>query len=316
MRALLLDLGNVLVRFDHGVTLGRLARETGVPAETLKARIFSGLEREFDLGRFTSEEFFRAAEKSAGLPRLPDEVWIPAWRDIFTPIPESLALLPRLRSNVATALVSNTNALHWDGVRRVADVERWMDALALSFEVGAAKPSRAIFDAALAKLGPTEGTAVFADDRADYVAGAKEIGLDAFVVDSPETLERELTSRDLLGHEIFGGERAPFFEKGIEDFRNGRFFEAHEEWEALWKKSGGRDKVFLQGLIQLAAGLVHEGRGNPAPAERLFRLALEKLETFPRRFAGLQVREICKELRTGATEISSAMRRLLKQPPI
>jgi FMN phosphatase YigB (HAD superfamily) len=300
VRALLFDLGNVLVRFDHDITLDRLARATGIPAETLRPRIFSGLEDELGLGRLTEDEFFRAAEKSAGLPRLPDDVWIPAWRDIFTPIPESLALLPRLRSNVATALVSNTNALHWDGVRRIADVERWMDAFALSFEVGAAKPDRRIFEKALERLGKLaaiDGTPSFADDRADFVKAAMEIGLDAFIVDSPETLERELKKRDLLGERDFGGEKDHFFEKGIEDFHSGKFFEAHEEWEELWKKSTGRDKVFLQGLIQLAAGLVHEGRGNPAPARRLFDLALEKLETFPRVFGGLRVREICNELR-------------------
>jgi FMN phosphatase YigB (HAD superfamily) len=297
VRALLLDLGNVLVRFDHGLTLKRIEKETGVPAEALTAHLFSDLVRDLDAGRLGQEEFFRAAEKRAGLPRLPDEIWVPAWRDIFTPVSESLGLLPHLRSDVATALVSNTNALHWDGVRRIADVDRWMDALALSFEVGAAKPDRKIFATALARLGPTDGTPVFADDRADYVAAAKKLGLDAFVVDSSATLERELRSRDLISDERFQGEREPFFEKGIEEFRRERFFEAHEAWEALWKTSAGRDKVFLQGLIQLAAGLVHLQRGNAAPPRRLFDLALEKLETFARSHAGLPIGKVCKELR-------------------
>jgi len=302
VRALLLDLGNVLVRFDHGITLRRLEQATAAPGATLKATLFDDLARRFDLGHLTADAFFREAERGAGLSRLPDEVWTAAWRDIFTPVEESLGLLSRLRADVSTVLVSNTNALHWEGVLLVAPVDRLVDALALSFEVGAAKPDRAIFDAALAKLGAVEGTPAFADDRPDYVAAARILGLDAFVVDSPSTFERELRSRDLVSDEVFGREREgepgePFFEKGIEDFRRERFFEAHEEWEALWKTAAGRDKVFLQGLIQLAAGLVHVQRGSPAAAERLFALALEKLETFPRNHAGLPIREICKELR-------------------
>ncbi|MCM3875063.1 MAG: DUF309 domain-containing protein, partial [Thermoanaerobaculia bacterium] len=68
---------------------------------------------------------------------------------------------------------------------------------------------------------------------------------------------------------LFLGGDSPLFAKGLEEFRAGRFFEAHEEWELLWKDSTGDDKVFLQGLIQLAAACVHVGRGNPVPAARL-----------------------------------------------
>ena len=78
----------------------------------------------------------------------------------------------------------------------------------------------------------------------------------------------------------FSGADSPLFAKGLEEFRAGRFFEAHEEWELLWKDSTGDDKIFLQGLIQLAAARVHLGRGNPAPAARLLALAKEKLDRF------------------------------------
>jgi putative hydrolase of the HAD superfamily len=268
-RAVLFDLGNVLVRFDHGISLRALEKETGVAADLLRSSVFSDLERELDCGRLDAAAFFRAAEARAGLPRIADEVWRPAWRDIFEPIPESLDLLTRLAPGVASAIVSNTNALHWEGVLRVCDVDRLVDALALSFEVGAAKPEPRIFAAALERLGVNAAHAVFADDRADYVEAARALGLDAFVVDRPATLEAELQRRDLLA--------ADLFERGVARFRRGRCFEAHEDWEDLWKASSGDDKVFLQGLIQLAAGCVHLGRGRPAPAARLARLALEKL---------------------------------------
>lgn len=35
----------------------------------------------------------------------------------------------------------------------------------------------------------------------------------------------------------------------------GRFFDAHEELEAFWLKASGDEKLLLQGLIQVAAGL-------------------------------------------------------------
>ncbi|MEO8054313.1 MAG: DUF309 domain-containing protein [Acidobacteriota bacterium] len=69
----------------------------------------------------------------------------------------------------------------------------------------------------------------------------------------------------------------PLFAKALEEFRAGRFFEAHEEWEALWMKSEGDERLFLQALIQVAAACVHLTRGNAAPAVRLLSLADEKL---------------------------------------
>ena len=109
---------------------------------------------------------------------------------------------------------------------------------------------------------------------------------------NPDDLAGELQRRGFLSREAprrFSGGASPLFTKGLEEFRAGRFFEAHEEWELLWKDSSGDDKVFLQGLIQLAAALAHIGRGNPAPATRLLALAKEKLDGFEREQAGIRI---------------------------
>ncbi len=83
------------------------------------------------------------------------------------------------------------------------------------------------------------------------------------------------------------GDRDSLIDRGIEEFRKGRFFEAHEEWETLWMVSTGTEKRFLQGLIQLAAALVHLGRGRVEPSRRLLALALAKIQDAPEGFAGL-----------------------------
>lgn len=198
--ALLLDLGNVLVRFDHSLTLARLERATGVPAERLRPTVFGPLERDFDLGRIGAETFFRAVEAAARLDRVSDGVWIPAWRDIFDRDERALALLARVARGVTPVLISNTNALHWEGVLRVApELPRLLPLRALSFEVGAAKPDRAHLEAALALAGASPGEAVLADDRAEIVEAARDLGIDGFVVGSADDLERGLHTRNLLG---------------------------------------------------------------------------------------------------------------------
>lgn len=199
MRALLLDLGGVLVGFDHGRTLACLEAETGVPAGALRAHVFGPLERSFDLGRIGAESFFRSVEIAAGLRRLPDALWVSAWRDIFTRDEAALALLTRLAPGVTPVLVSNTNPLHWQGVLSVApELPRLLPLRALSFEIGVRKPDPAHFEAALGLANATPREAVFADDRAEMVEAARRLGIDAFVVGSSKTLENDLLRRGLL----------------------------------------------------------------------------------------------------------------------
>lgn len=62
------------------------------------------------------------------------------------------------------------------------------------------------------------------------------------------------------------------------EFARGRFFEAHEEWEHLWMLARGEDRLYLQGLIQIAAACVHSERSRTGPARRLAALARAKLE--------------------------------------
>lgn len=195
--ALLVDLGRVLVGFDHQITVDRLVAATGVPGERLRPVLFGDLEAEFDRGRLAPEEFFRACEGRAGLPRLDDALWVGAWRDIFRPIPGALAALRRVRGDVRRILVSNTNVLHWEGVRSVCDLRGLLDAEVLSFRVGAVKPEPAFWDAALEAAGCEPGRCVYADDRQELVAAAAARGIPGFVVSGDGALEAGLDARGL-----------------------------------------------------------------------------------------------------------------------
>ncbi len=197
-RAVLADLGKVLVGFDHQVTCDRIAEATGVPAGRLRPVLFGGLEADFDRGRFTPHEFFRACEKEAGLPRLPDAVWTGAWRDIFFPLPDALAALSRIRPGIRRVLVSNTNALHWEGVLRVFDPSGHFDSLVLSFRVGAVKPESGFWDAALAAAECAPGECLYADDRPELVDAAAARGIPGFVVSGPGSFGAGLDERGLL----------------------------------------------------------------------------------------------------------------------
>jgi predicted metal-dependent hydrolase len=86
------------------------------------------------------------------------------------------------------------------------------------------------------------------------------------------------------------------FERGLQLFNTGRFFEAHEVWEVVWKRSAGVEKTLLQALIQAAAALLHVERGNFRGARSTWAKARIKFQGGPANLMGLELQEFCAAL--------------------
>jgi predicted metal-dependent hydrolase len=77
------------------------------------------------------------------------------------------------------------------------------------------------------------------------------------------------------------------FHEGLEAFNSGHFYEAHEHWEEVWLETLDPEKMFLQGLIQVAAAFHHYSRANRRGTQNLLRAGLTKVERFPQVHGGL-----------------------------
>jgi uncharacterized protein len=80
--------------------------------------------------------------------------------------------------------------------------------------------------------------------------------------------------------------------EGVALFNAQKFWHAHEAWERLWLRATGEEKIFLQGLIQLAAAYHHVQRGTFRGGVRLFDAALSKLAPYPVHFLGVDRDEV------------------------
>jgi hypothetical protein len=67
---------------------------------------------------------------------------------------------------------------------------------------------------------------------------------------------------------------------GVARFDAGLYFEAHEDFEALWRAASGPETEFFQALAQAAAALHHASRGNAAGAAYLEERCRGRLERF------------------------------------
>jgi uncharacterized protein len=60
----------------------------------------------------------------------------------------------------------------------------------------------------------------------------------------------------------------------------GRPFHAHEVFEAAWKSGPASERDLWQGLAQVAVGITHARRGNPAGAITLLRRGAQRLSRY------------------------------------
>jgi len=71
--------------------------------------------------------------------------------------------------------------------------------------------------------------------------------------------------------------------RAMDLFDAGRFFEAHEWFESLWKRSDvpGADRRFWRGLTQVAAGCCHLERGNLRGGAAVLERGASNLDGYP-----------------------------------
>jgi hypothetical protein len=79
---------------------------------------------------------------------------------------------------------------------------------------------------------------------------------------------------------------------GVALFNGLRYWHAHEAWETLWRAAGDEDRDFYQGLIQVAAGLLHLQRRNARGARNKLAEGLGKLTKYEPAHRGLVITEL------------------------
>ena len=197
-KAIIFDLGRVLVHFDF--ELGYRALEGLCPyaAAEIPGRIFpTGLVRRFETGLIDSREFYARFSELLDL-RVDYARFCDIWSSIFTEtlLPESL--FESLAARYRLVLLSNTNALHFEAMRARLPHLRHFHHLVLSYEVKAMKPQPEIFRAAIDWAQCRAEECFFTDDIPAYVEAARALGIDAVPFESREQIERELRARGIL----------------------------------------------------------------------------------------------------------------------
>lgn len=192
IKGIFFDLGNVLVKFDAGIAAAKLSKAFGVGVEQLWKDLFvSDLERAYTTGKITSLEFFNQI-KSHYPAKVGFEDFAEMWNDIFTENDGMLDLVAVLSKRYPLFLISNTNELHFEFIKREFPVLKHFKRHFPSHEVGYRKPDEAIFRHALQETHFNANESVFIDDVTEFVQAARRVGMHAIQFVSCEALTVEL----------------------------------------------------------------------------------------------------------------------------
>jgi putative hydrolase of the HAD superfamily len=198
IRAILFDLGNVIIPVDFRRCHEALARVCPHPPEQVPKIVGrSGIARKYEQGEISTQEFIQETSRLLGLNVTPAEFW-DLWSLIFLPdtlIPESL--LEGLRRRHRLLLLSNTNEIHFQMARDRYPLLSHFDDFVLSFQVGRLKPAPEIYQNAIARAGCRADECFFTDDLAVNVEAARDQGMAAAQFLSCDQLQHDLRARGI-----------------------------------------------------------------------------------------------------------------------
>ena len=198
MKAIVFDIGNVLIRWDP---VPAFLPELGTPARVaaFMARI------DFGARNLRADGGATFAALAAELPDPADRALLAAYPARFAAtVPDriegSWALLDQLRGTGRQIhAITNWSAETWPiGVQTHPQLGSAFETVVVSGQVGMVKPHPAIFRLFCDRAGLVPEDCLFIDDSARNCVGAESIGMQAEVFTTPTALQAALIARGVL----------------------------------------------------------------------------------------------------------------------
>jgi HAD superfamily hydrolase (TIGR01509 family) len=185
-KVVVFDLGKVLVDFDYSIAVRRIAASTKIPMDQVRPFLeHSPLQRGYELGTTTSQQFFEAIRDITGFSGTLEEFG-EFFADIFTEMPAMTELHAQLRQQgLRTYIFSNTNPLAVEHIRKRFPFFSHFDGYIYSYEQGSMKPDAPLYEVVERETGCRGGQIVYIDDRPENVAAGAARGWHAVLQETP-----------------------------------------------------------------------------------------------------------------------------------
>ncbi len=195
IRGVIFDFGEVLSYAPPAETIAAIADLLHVTREQFRDYYYAE-RQDYDRGKLTPEQYWQAVAGDAGMQLTPEQIeWlrrtdVAMWSNVN---PQMLAWAAQLRDQgVQTAVLSNMHADMAESVRAEFAWMRDFRCLALSAELGFAKPDPEIFQHCLDCLKLPANETLFIDDKSRNTRAAEELGIATICANSPTSIRERL----------------------------------------------------------------------------------------------------------------------------
>jgi len=201
IKAIIFDLGNVLVGFDHRIAVKKILRHTSKSTREIYDLFFdSPFTREFEKGGISCREFFVKVKDMLGL-KIGYEEFLPIWNEIFFAKPEMEGFVASLNSGRRLVLLSNVNQLHYEYLTAAFPRAFSLfspENIIPSFRAGFMKPDKEIYDLAVSASGVCREELVYVDDRQDLIEAASGYGIPSIQFKGINQLKQEFINLGII----------------------------------------------------------------------------------------------------------------------
>ena len=193
VRAIIFDIGRVLIRIDVARAMSGLASGLALSPEELWHSIEKDPRwRDWQEGRISAHDWHLHLNRRLG-GDLPFPKFTETWNQVLHPEPlQDSSFLKNLSKKYKLALLSNTDPVHVAYMESRYDFFSLFPVRVYSCAVGAAKPSPIIYREALRGCRVQAREAVYIDDIPAYVEAAQALGMQGICYQSPDQLRLQL----------------------------------------------------------------------------------------------------------------------------
>ena len=186
-RCIIFDLGKVLVDFDYGIAIRKIAERAHVSVAEIEQAIHqSPLLFRYEIGEINREQFYHEVCEATGFCGSLEEFG-DFFADIFTPIKPMIELHAQLRARqLPTFILSNTNDLAIAHIRRNFPFFANFTGYIFSYEHGAMKPDARLYQTVEQIAGTSGDGLLFLDDLSENIAAAQARGWQVIHHQTPE----------------------------------------------------------------------------------------------------------------------------------
>ncbi len=200
IKAVLFDLGKVILHFDFTPAFSRLSSACSMSPDEIRDYFSkSGLEVLYDGGKISSTEFYSQVKKGLGHD-LSFSEFKDIWNRIFTPNVKIVSLIRRLKKRrTRLVLVSNTNPMHFKYILKRYPVMNHFQKHILSYKEKIRKPDARIYRTAIRACRAKPHEIFYIDDRDDLTQAAQAIGFFTFTYkNNPQDLTRRMKQLEII----------------------------------------------------------------------------------------------------------------------